>query len=103
MLGRFWRYNALIFSNSFLVFTTSSSKASHLSLFYDNYCFIMSSILFASSNSTFSREKSSLGFLLSFLNYISNYFLFFFLDPSLAISSRALISYPSKLTTTSHH
>jgi hypothetical protein len=66
MLGIFWIYNALNFSISFLVFTTSSSKDSHLSFFSDNCCFIISSILFSSSNSTFSRAKSSSRFYHSF-------------------------------------
>jgi hypothetical protein len=85
-LGVFWRHNSLNFSISFLVFTTSSSKDSHLAFFFDHCCFRMSSIFFASSNSTFSREKSSSGFLLSFSNCISNFFFFFFLNLSLAIS-----------------
>jgi hypothetical protein len=99
MLGIFWTYNALNFSISFLVFTASSSKASHIAFFYDKCCFRMSFIFFASSNSTFSKEKYSLVFLLSFSNYINNCFFFFFLDMSLAISSRPIISSPSNSTT----
>jgi hypothetical protein len=76
MIGIFWRYNALNFSISFMVFTTSSSKASHLAFFYHNYSFIISCIFFASSNSTFSSANSSSGFLPFFSNYINNCFLF---------------------------